>query len=101
MRPAFPPAGDRKIVPQVKATLFVRVELVDVAVFENAFGKRQLRCFVVDKQRAFDEFAMIKPLENYFAAKIEILSLKRFIPNDALFDWSIGTHFSFAIFLNS
>jgi len=49
---------------------------------------------VVYEQGAFDEFATIKPHENDLASKIESLTLKPFVPDDALFRWSIGTHLS-------
>jgi hypothetical protein len=53
---------------------------------------------VVDEQGAIDEFATIKPRENDLASKIELLTLKAFVPDDALFRWSIGTHLSPLVF---
>jgi hypothetical protein len=53
---------------------------------------------VVDEQGAFDELATIKPRENDLASKIELLTLKAFVPDDALFRWSIGTLLSALVF---
>ena len=44
-------------------------------------------CFVVDEQSAFDELATVKPRETDLASKIEMLTLKTFVPDDALFRW--------------
>jgi len=46
-----------------------------------------LLCAVVNEQGAFHELAMVKASESYFAAKIELISLKPFAVYDALFRW--------------
>jgi hypothetical protein len=40
---------------------------------------------VVNEQRAFDKLATVKAREKALASKIEILGLKAFAPDDALF----------------
>jgi len=46
-----------------------------------------LFCAVVNEQCAFHELATVKASECYFAAKIELISLKPFAVYDALFRW--------------
>jgi hypothetical protein len=56
-----------------------------------------LFCAVVNEQCAFHELATVKASECYFAAKIELISLKPFAVYDALFRWPFGAHFPFAV----
>jgi hypothetical protein len=46
------------------------LELIDIAVFENAGGERQLLGGAVNKERAFHELATIIAGENAFAFKM-------------------------------
>jgi hypothetical protein len=64
------------IISNEQAAIFVRCEFVDIAIFEVAFGKRQLLCPIVDEQRAFNELAAVKAGKNYLAAKIEMQAPK-------------------------
>jgi hypothetical protein len=74
-----------EIIPHVQPAFYILLQLVDIAVFEHAFGKRQLLCAVVNQQRAFDELATIKAPEKAFASKIKILGLKALAPNYTFF----------------
>ena len=84
----------KNIVSYVQCTSFVRLELVNVAIFERAFGKGQLFGAVINEQRAFDELATVKSRQNCLATKIENLGLKARAPYDPLFRWATKAHFS-------
>jgi hypothetical protein len=61
-----------EIVHHIQPACFVRLELINIAVFENAGSERKLLCGMVDQQRAFHELATIIAEENAFAPKIKI-----------------------------
>jgi hypothetical protein len=94
--PPFVKRTIEEIIPHVQAALFIQFQLIDIAIFEYAFGKRQLLGGVVNEQCAFYELATVKAGENAFAPKIKMLGLKAFAPDDAFFLWPIGAHFPFA-----
>jgi hypothetical protein len=80
----------------MKPACVVRLQLIDVAVFEDAGCERQLLGGVVNKERAFHELATIIAGENAFAFKIKMRALETFAVDDALFRWIIRLHlFSF------
>src|ERR1700677_1812609 len=88
--PAFVQRAIEEIVHHIQPACFVRFQLIDIAVFENAGGESQLLCSAVDQQRAFHELATIIASENALAPKIELLALKAFAVDDAFFrrvDW--------------
>ena len=58
--PPFVQRTIEEIIPHVQPAFFVLFQLIDVAVFEDAFGKRQVLCAVVNEQCAFDELAAVK-----------------------------------------
>ena len=82
----------KEIIAHVKTTFFVGLQPINIAVFKYAGRKCQLPGTVVDKERAFDEFAIVKARENDLASKIEMLRVKTFVPYDALFGWSLRAH---------
>jgi hypothetical protein len=73
---------------------FIECYFIDIAIFEDALGKRQLLRSVVDEERAIHEFASIKTRKNYLASKIKMLCPKPLAVYDALFRRSVGCHFS-------
>jgi len=73
-----------EVIRRVKPAGFIRLQVVDIAVFENAGGKRQLLSGLIDQQRAFYELAAIIAGEDAFAAKVKMNPLKPFVVDDAL-----------------
>src|ERR1700733_4820856 len=93
--PAFVQRAIEEIVHHIQTACFVRFQLIDIAVFENATGERQLLRGVVDQQRAFHELATIIAGENALAPKIKLLALKAFTVYDALIRRISRDHFLF------
>jgi len=83
--PPFRERAFKEIIFHVQTTLFIGLQPINIAVFKDAGSKCQLLGSVVDKQRAINEFAIVKTRENNSVSKIELLRLKTFVPYDALF----------------
>jgi len=83
--PPFLEWAIKEIIAHVQTSFFIGLQPINTAVFKYAGRKCQLLGTVVDQQRAFDEFAIVKARENESASKIEMLRLKTFVPYDALF----------------
>jgi hypothetical protein len=79
------------IISDEQPAIFILYQFI--AIFEDALGKRQLLRSMVDEERAFHEFASIKPRKNYLASKIEMLSSKVLAVYDPFFRGVIGCHF--------
>jgi hypothetical protein len=91
-----PPFGQRaieEVIHHVQPACFVGLQLIDIAVFENAGSERQLLCGGVDQQRAFHELATIVAGEDAFTPKIKMFALKAFAVYDALVWRFIRAHF--------